>query len=129
MSAGEKRKHEIKEAPGSYGYCQHESIVFSVKERTVTCGLCNKTLDPFDALQILGRKTWWEMHRVENEIEFAEKRVRKVQCAAITALYDFGIDPEEYERRWNKERDKRAASAPKDEPSWPTPVPEENWQW
>lgn len=123
-----KRQHVLR-ADGGFSTCMHGSITFSEQKRTVECGLCGRTLDPFEALKILSRPEWWAASSEERRLELEEKRVTKVQCAAISALYDFGIDPEEYEKRWNKERDKRAASAPKEEPSLPVPVPEAKWQW
>jgi hypothetical protein len=83
--------------------CWHNSMTVHPDSRTVTCDECEEELDPIEALLVICRKIWWQENQRERELEYEERRVRKVQAAAIMHLHAAGITPEKYAERWAKE--------------------------
>ncbi|SRR6266404_6845736 len=108
---GPVRKHRLTKKRAEYDSCQHGNLQVDFKLRKVICLLCNKDMDPFDAFEILCQKTWWEEQRREGELEYEEKRVKKVQYAALRALFDMGVTPTKYLERWDAEHARRQAEA------------------
>src|SRR6266436_4565373 len=87
-------KHMLIRTRKPSSYCPHNAMQLNVEERTVTCTTCNEELDPYEALRILAQRTWWEENARERALEQEEKRVRKVQTAAVEHLYAAGVTPE-----------------------------------
>lgn len=100
-------KHELTRKNRVRNSCPHYAIEFDPDERTVNCKACQTPLDPFEALRILATRIWWEENKREREIETEEKRVARVQKAAIEHLYAAGFTPEVYAKRWQQEDEKR----------------------
>jgi hypothetical protein len=108
---GPVRKHKLTKKAATWDVCQHGNLIVDLKLRKVRCGLCDKDVDPFEALEILCRKTWWDENRLECQVDYEERRVKKVQYAAIAALYDMGCTPERYAEKWAIEHARRQALA------------------
>jgi hypothetical protein len=108
---GPVRKHKLKVKRTTYDACQHGHLIVDLKLRKVRCGLCDKDVDVFEALEILCRKAWWEENRLEAQLEYEEKRVKKVQYAAVAALYEMNVTPEKYTEKWAAEHARRQALA------------------
>ena len=107
-----KGRHRLKRAPHRITECWHNHILIDPYARQVSCGDCQVVLDPIDALMTLTRKTWWELEMAEGKLEYEEKRVQKVQYAAVKALFEMGMTPEKYADRWEKERALRLVGVP-----------------
>ena len=56
-------------------------------------------------------KVWWEQNHLEAQLEYEEKRVKRVQYAAVASLYEMGITPERYAEKWMAEHARRRAVA------------------
>jgi hypothetical protein len=95
--------------------CDHGALIVSEEERTVHCEKCKVQLDPIQALLVLCQSVWWKEKAEQDKLEYEEKRVSKVQYAAIAHLYEAGVTPEKYAERWAKEdarvKEKQAAQA------------------
>jgi hypothetical protein len=107
------RKHKLVKKTITFDAyaCQHGHLIVDLKLRKVRCSLCDKDIDPFEALEILCRKTWWDENRLEDQVEYEEKRVKKVQYAAVVALYEMNVTPEKYAEKWAAEHARRQALA------------------
>ena len=102
-SLRKKSWHEKKFNP-----CHHNQLVINEDRGVVTCETCAEEMSPLKAIVLLCSKIWWEQNAEERRIEIDEKRVAKVQTAAIEHLYAAGMTPEKYAARWERERQKRA---------------------
>ncbi len=63
---------------GKQGWCQHPNINLDTHDRTVVCGNCGATLDPFDFLHSNARtlQTAWMRYRdVQYKVAEVEKRL------------------------------------------------------
>lgn len=108
---GPVRKHKLSQKKKESDLCSHGNMTVDFKLRTVTCNLCGKEIDSFEALQILCQKAWWEGNTLDAQLEYEEKRVKKVQYAAVAALYEMGMVPEKYAEKWAAEHVRRQALA------------------
>lgn len=97
-----KERHSLK-VGRTVPNCMHNALTVHPDSRTVTCDDCKDEVDPIEALLIVCRKIWWQENGRERELEYEEKRVSKVQAAAIMHLYKMGITPEIYAERWARE--------------------------
>lgn len=106
-------KHSLDRKPKDYSkpFCQHSSLLVDPDKRTVECARCKEILDPINAFLVVCSKLWWEKQAEERQIELDEKRVAKVQKAAVEHLVRAGITPEEYVVRYFEEKARQDAAA------------------
>lgn len=83
--------------------CPHNAMKIHPDARTVTCDACGDEVDPIEALLIVASKIWWQESARERDLKNEQRRVEKVQYAAIAHLYAAGITPEKYAERWARE--------------------------
>jgi hypothetical protein len=118
FTAQPRTKHKLDRVARRGDYCPHTHVVVVEEERKVVCSVCEKEIDPIDALLMISRNLWWQNQAKERELELEEKRVSKVQAAALACLYRAGIGPEQYRIRWEKQH-AEAATAVAIEPAAP----------
>ena len=87
--------------------CPHRALILNIEEREVRCKNCEVVLDPYQALETLCSRIWWEENARERQLEYDAKRVSKVQRIAIEHLHATGVTPEKYAIRWAAEEEKR----------------------
>jgi hypothetical protein len=93
---------------GKRFHCEHNVLEVDERRGVVICKTCGDEMSPLEALKLLYRTIWWEENTRERQIEYDQKRVSKVQVAALICLYEAGVTPEKYAERWNKEHARRA---------------------
>jgi hypothetical protein len=102
-------KHTLESKPRDWKkpHCDHRQMLIVEKKNIVECKSCGEELTPMEALLIVAREIWWTENARERQVEHDEKRVTKVQTAAVEHLHAAGITPEKYAVRWAKEDEKR----------------------
>lgn len=92
-------QHRIIRKPRD-GCAHYLSFLVDGDAGKVFCSACKAEIDPMTALVRIAQASWRAEWSREQQVELEEKRVKRVQKAAIQHLFDAGITPEKYAERW-----------------------------
>jgi len=101
-------RHDIRRKRELHRGCLHPAFLVDQEGGKVFCKQCEKEIDPIETLLIVGSALWRNEWKRERDVEDEQKRVSKVQKAAVECLFNAGITPEEYARRFAKLQAERA---------------------